>query len=164
MHVIRLRKPWHAQWYPSGVQLPVGTVAGSTSSNQAPSSCILHRTACYRRSFNRPTGLIPGQVVAIVVRDVVMEVVKEEVGAEVKDEVVVVKTVRSRRGASGHIGCIKLNSQLLALNHMEDRIEAEIGQQLEPFNQLEIFCQLPESTAAEPPELTEFMEISIEIY
>ena len=161
MHVIRLRKPWHAQWYTSGEQLPVGTMAGSTSSNQAPSSCILHRTACYRRSFNRPTGLIPGQVVAIVVKEVVKE---EVVKAEVREEVVVVKTVRSRRGASGHIGCIKLNLQLLALNHMEDRIEAEISQQLEPFNQLEIFCQLPESTAAEPPELTDFMEISIEIY
>lgn len=95
---------------------------------------------------------MPGQMVAIVLR---------EVGAKEEDV-----EVKGRRGASGYIGChaIRLNSQLLLLNDKDDRIEAEIGQLLEPFNQLEIVCQLPETKAAEPPELTDFVEISIEIY
>ena len=147
MHAIRLRQPWHAQWCFSELHAPDAT-ANLPLSSQPPSAGFPHRTACYRRSFNRPTGLIPSQVVAIVLRQVGVR----EGG------------VKNQRGASGHVGAIKLNAQTLVLIDKGDRIEAEISQQLEPFNQLEIVCQLSDSNPTQPPDLTDLYEISIEIY
>lgn len=184
MHVIRLRKPWLAQWCSDAVQLPGGTSSSASGGSQLDAipfsdlhspdvtalfphspfdaSSVAFRTACYRRAFNRPTGLTPGQSVAIVLRRLEvqshMEGRSEEEGRSGVEG-------RSRRGASGHIAChaISLNRQFLMLETKGNRSKAEIGLQLEPFNQLEIFCQLSESAATEPPELTDFMEISIEI-
>ncbi len=76
---------------------------------------------------------------------------------------------QNRRGASGHVGgqiecvAITLNSELLPTVATEGRIVAEIGERLEPFNRLEILCQVPESSEVQPPVLTDHMEIVIEI-
>ena len=123
MHTIRLREPWQATWAEAQVHASEGHSAA--------------RLACYRRKFNRPTGLDASQSVSL--------------------------QLQCHTPVAKLTACLN-RCELCFESPSAETFEVGVGPTLALHNQLEVrfpIVRLDEKALTEPPKLHSFMDIQL---